>query len=97
MKRVVVMKEVVAMKTFVTKQVAMKTFVTKQVAMKTFVTKQVAMKTFVTKRVVMKQVFNISNVSAGDGRKGYPDDAPYNAIHVGAAAAILPEPVTSNN
>lgn len=27
----------------------------------------------------------------GDGRKGYPDDGPYNAIHVGAAAPILPE------
>ncbi|XP_039284259.1 protein-L-isoaspartate(D-aspartate) O-methyltransferase isoform X1 [Nilaparvata lugens] len=27
----------------------------------------------------------------GDGRLGYPDEAPYNAIHVGAAAADLPE------
>ncbi|MFT7817301.1 protein-L-isoaspartate(D-aspartate) O-methyltransferase-like, partial [Arapaima gigas] len=26
----------------------------------------------------------------GDGRLGYPDDAPYDAIHVGAAAATLP-------
>ncbi|XP_075226037.1 protein-L-isoaspartate (D-aspartate) O-methyltransferase isoform X2 [Lycorma delicatula] len=27
----------------------------------------------------------------GDGRLGYPDEAPYNAIHVGAAAANLPQ------
>ena len=29
----------------------------------------------------------------GDGRKGYPEDAPYNAIHVGAAAPTLPPEV----
>lgn len=28
---------------------------------------------------------------AGDGRKGYPQDAPYDAIHVGAAAPTLPD------
>jgi len=28
---------------------------------------------------------------AGDGRKGYPPDAPYDAIHVGAAALKLPQ------
>ncbi|XP_068085389.1 protein-L-isoaspartate(D-aspartate) O-methyltransferase isoform X4 [Anabrus simplex] len=27
----------------------------------------------------------------GDGRKGYPEDAPYNAIHVGAASPTLPQ------
>ncbi|KAJ9579029.1 hypothetical protein L9F63_024864 [Diploptera punctata] len=27
----------------------------------------------------------------GDGRKGYPSDAPYNAIHVGAASPVLPQ------
>jgi len=27
----------------------------------------------------------------GDGRKGFPADAPYNAIHVGAAAPTLPQ------
>ncbi|VVC89962.1 unnamed protein product [Leptidea sinapis] len=27
----------------------------------------------------------------GDGRLGYPSEAPYNAIHVGAAAPTLPE------
>lgn len=27
----------------------------------------------------------------GDGRKGYPEKAPYDAIHVGAAAAVVPE------
>ncbi|XP_018896215.1 protein-L-isoaspartate(D-aspartate) O-methyltransferase isoform X2 [Bemisia tabaci] len=28
---------------------------------------------------------------AGDGRQGYSPEAPYNAIHVGAAAPILPQ------
>ncbi|XP_026315534.1 protein-L-isoaspartate(D-aspartate) O-methyltransferase isoform X2 [Hyposmocoma kahamanoa] len=27
----------------------------------------------------------------GDGRQGYPEEAPYNAIHVGAAAPDLPQ------
>jgi len=27
---------------------------------------------------------------AGDGRKGFPEQAPYDAIHVGAAAATIP-------
>ena len=27
----------------------------------------------------------------GDGRKGYPEAGPYNAIHVGAAAHVLPQ------
>ena len=31
---------------------------------------------------------------AGDGRKGYEPEGPYDAIHVGAAAAILPQPVS---
>ena len=31
--------------------------------------------------------------SVGDGRKGYALDGPYNAIHVGAAAPILPKEV----
>jgi len=35
-----------------------------------------------------------SFVLAGDGRLGYPDDAPYDAIHVGAAAATIPQPVS---
>lgn len=30
----------------------------------------------------------------GDGRKGYEKEAPYNAIHVGAAAPEIPSPVT---
>jgi protein-L-isoaspartate(D-aspartate) O-methyltransferase len=30
----------------------------------------------------------------GDGRKGYEPDAPYDAIHVGAAAGELPQPVS---
>lgn len=27
----------------------------------------------------------------GDGRQGHSDEAPYNAIHVGAAAPTLPQ------
>lgn len=30
----------------------------------------------------------------GDGRIGYPSEAPYNAIHVGAAAPTLPKAVS---
>eukprot|EP00061_Rhincodon_typus_P017052 g45580.t1 len=30
---------------------------------------------------------------AGDGRRGYPEGAPYDAIHVGAAAAVVPQSV----
>lgn len=29
--------------------------------------------------------------SVGDGRQGHTDEAPYNAIHVGAAAPTLPQ------
>jgi len=32
-------------------------------------------------------------IHAGDGRLGYPSDGPYDAIHVGAAAPIIPEPL----
>lgn len=31
--------------------------------------------------------------TVGDGRLGYPDGAPYDAIHVGAAAATVPKAV----
>lgn len=31
----------------------------------------------------------------GDGRLGYADEAPYNAIHVGAAADTLPQEVST--
>jgi protein-L-isoaspartate(D-aspartate) O-methyltransferase len=30
---------------------------------------------------------------AGDGRLGYAEGGPYDAIHVGAAAAIIPNPL----
>ena len=30
----------------------------------------------------------------GDGRKGYEPDAPFDAIHVGAAAPKIPQPVS---
>ena len=29
----------------------------------------------------------------GDGMQGYPDGAPFDAIHVGASAAKIPEPL----
>lgn len=32
-------------------------------------------------------------LKVGDGRLGYPELGPYNAIHVGAAAAELPQPL----
>ncbi|RTG84414.1 protein-L-isoaspartate(D-aspartate) O-methyltransferase [Schistosoma bovis] len=31
----------------------------------------------------------------GDGREGWPSDAPYDAIHVGAAAPVIPNAVSS--
>jgi len=33
----------------------------------------------------------------GDGRLGYPEGAPYSAIHVGAAAPVLPQAVCSHS
>lgn len=36
-------------------------------------------------------------VPVGDGRLGYTEDAPYNAIHVGAAAPTLPQAVSQRN
>lgn len=32
-------------------------------------------------------------MTEGDGRNGYPELAPYAAIHVGAAAAVTPQPL----
>ena len=32
--------------------------------------------------------------AVGDGRNGYPSEAPFDAIHVGAAAPSLPEAVS---
>lgn len=41
------------------------------------------------------KLFNCDcNCLVGDGRLGYPDRAPYNAIHVGAAAKELPQAVS---
>lgn len=40
------------------------------------------------------QTYNFSSILAvGDGRKGFPEEAPYDAIHVGAAAPTLPQSV----
>lgn len=33
------------------------------------------------------------DILVGDGRLGYPEKAPYNAIHVGAAAKEMPQAV----
>lgn len=32
--------------------------------------------------------------SVGDGRMGYAEEAPYDAIHVGAAAPTVPQAVS---
>lgn len=36
----------------------------------------------------------MSCVSVGDGRMGHPEEAPYDAIHVGAAAPTVPQAVS---
>ena len=36
-----------------------------------------------------------SSIAVGDGRQGYACEAPYDAIHVGAAAPSLPMPVSA--
>ncbi|KAJ7197436.1 protein-L-isoaspartate O-methyltransferase [Mycena pura] len=36
---------------------------------------------------------NAIEIHAGDGRLGYPSGGPYDAIHVGAAAPTIPEPL----
>lgn len=38
----------------------------------------------------------IYNILVGDGRLGYPEKAPYDAIHVGAAAKEMPQAVRKN-
>ena len=38
-------------------------------------------------------IFFLSCYLVGDGRKGCPEHAPFNAIHVGAAAPVLPQDV----
>jgi len=35
----------------------------------------------------------VLQIVTGDGRKGWPQDAPYDAIHVGAAAPTIPQPL----
>ena len=35
-------------------------------------------------------------IQGGDGRLGYPEDAPYDAIHVGAAADSIPDAVINS-
>lgn len=36
-------------------------------------------------------------ILVGDGRLGYPEEAPYDAIHVGAAAATIPKAVSTSD
>lgn len=38
-------------------------------------------------------IVNVFLSLVGDGRLGFPDGAPYDAIHVGAAAPTLPKAV----
>lgn len=40
-----------------------------------------------------KYYFCLYLSTVGDGRLGHPDGAPYDAIHVGAAAATVPKAV----
>lgn len=35
------------------------------------------------------------SIAAGDGRAGFQDDAPFDAIHVGAAAPVVPQAVSA--
>lgn len=47
-------------------------------------------KDFVTKNMIDSGRIELV---VGDGREGWPADAPYDAIHVGAAAPTLPQPL----
>lgn len=52
----------------------------------------------ISKQNVMKDNPDLLNsgqvvLVSGDGRQGYPEQAPYDAIHVGAAAPTLPQPL----
>lgn len=40
---------------------------------------------------ILLELFFFTYHVEGDGRKGYPQQAPYNAIHVGAAAPDTPK------
>lgn len=42
---------------------------------------------------VMKLFNHDCTCLVGDGRLGYPNRGPYDAIHVGAAAKEMPQPV----
>lgn len=46
---------------------------------------------FVSTELTINLTVGISAV--GDGRLGFPEGAPYDAIHVGAAAATVPKSV----
>ncbi len=48
---------------------------------------------YLVERVCLLDSFTCFPV-VGDGRLGCPDRAPYDAIHVGAAAAVVPEAVS---
>ena len=40
---------------------------------------------------ILLELFSFTYHVEGDGRKGYSQQAPYNAIHVGAAAPVAPK------
>jgi protein-L-isoaspartate(D-aspartate) O-methyltransferase len=44
--------------------------------------------------IIWRNPLTMLTILVGDGRKGYKEEAPYNAIHVGAAAPKLPEEVS---
>lgn len=37
---------------------------------------------------------SVTSFLVGDGRMGYAEEAPYDAIHVGAAAPVVPQAVS---
>lgn len=42
----------------------------------------------------MSHIYLLNICLVGDGRLGYKEEAPYDAIHVGAAAPELPQEVS---
>ena len=44
-------------------------------------------------RISINGAMFLADYVVGDGRQGWRDKAPYDAIHVGAAAASVPEAV----
>lgn len=49
---------------------------------------------FFTPSVTCTDFQSVTSLSVGDGRMGYAEEAPYDAIHVGAAAPVVPQAVS---